>query len=94
MTDEAEIERMACRPYSRVLIPSEDGGYFARVLEFPGCISEGETVEQAMMNIEEALRLVIDVMLDDGMELPEPIYEREHRETLEAFDRAREAKAG
>ena len=93
MYDEATADRMARRPYARVLVPSEDGGYSARVLEFPGCLSSGATVEEAMANIEEALRLVIDVMLEDDMELPEPIEEREHRETLEMLDR-REARAG
>ena len=50
--------------------------------------------EEAMANSEEAMRGHIHVMLEDGLALPEPIYEREHRETLESFDREREARAG
>ncbi|KKM61029.1 hypothetical protein LCGC14_1535950, partial [marine sediment metagenome] len=35
------------KPYARVLIPDESGGYFAKILEFPGCYAEGETPNEA-----------------------------------------------
>lgn len=38
-----------------ILEPSEDGGFTATVPALPGCISEGDTVEQAMANIREAI---------------------------------------
>jgi len=31
------------KPYARVLVPDENGGFFAEILEFPGCFAEGET---------------------------------------------------
>ncbi|MFA0745431.1 MAG: hypothetical protein LASZOEIN_002242, partial [Candidatus Fervidibacter sp.] len=37
-----------------VLEPSEDGGYTVYVPSLPGCISEGETIEEALANIREA----------------------------------------
>lgn len=40
-----------------VLEPSEDGGYTVYVPALPGCISEGDTVEDALANIEEAIAL-------------------------------------
>jgi predicted RNase H-like HicB family nuclease len=40
-----------------VLEPSEDGGYTAAVPALPGCISEGDTVDEAMDNIREAIEL-------------------------------------
>jgi predicted RNase H-like HicB family nuclease len=43
-----------------VLEPSEDGGYTALVSSLPGCISEGETVEDAMRNIREAIELYLE----------------------------------
>ena len=43
-----------------VLEPSDDGGYTATVPALPGCISEGETIEQAMDNIREAIELYLE----------------------------------
>ena len=33
----------------------EDGGYVAECPAIPGCVSEGETVEEALTNIKEAI---------------------------------------
>ena len=43
-----------------VLEPSEDGGYTAIVPALPGCLSEGETEEEALKNIREAIELYLE----------------------------------
>jgi predicted RNase H-like HicB family nuclease len=43
-----------------VLEPSEEGGYTALVPALPGCISEGETVEEALANAREAIQLYLE----------------------------------
>jgi predicted RNase H-like HicB family nuclease len=43
-----------------ILEPSEEGGYTALVPSLPGCISEGDTVEDAMRNIREAVELYLE----------------------------------
>ncbi len=43
-----------------VLEPSEEGGYTVYVPSLPGCISEGETVEEAVENIREAIELYLE----------------------------------
>ena len=43
----------------------EDGGYTAYVPALPGCISEGDTEEKALGNIEEAIELYLEVVEDD-----------------------------
>ena len=44
----------------KVLIsPSEDGYFVVEVPSLPGCISQGETREEALLNIEEAIALLI-----------------------------------
>ena len=43
-----------------VLEPSEEGGYTAHVPALPGCISEGETIQEAMRNIREAAELYLE----------------------------------
>ncbi len=48
-----------------VLEPSEEGGYTAYVPALPGCISEGDTVEDAVANIREAIALYLEPVEDD-----------------------------
>ncbi len=49
----------------RVLIhPAEEGGYWAEVPALPGCVSEGDTFEEALANIREAAEGWIEVSTD------------------------------
>jgi predicted RNase H-like HicB family nuclease len=59
-----------------VLEPSEEGGFTASVPSLPGCISEGDTREDALLNIREAIELYLEPLDDDlsgkdGAELAE-----------------------
>ncbi len=48
-----------------VLEPSDEGGYTAIVPALPGCISEGDTREDALANIHEAIELYLEPVEDD-----------------------------
>jgi predicted RNase H-like HicB family nuclease len=48
-----------------VLEASEEGGYTVFVPSLPGCISEGETKEEAIQNIREAIELYLQPVEDD-----------------------------
>ena len=48
-----------------VLEPSDDGGYTALVPGLPGCISEGESLEETLANIREAIELYLEPIDDD-----------------------------
>ncbi len=48
-----------------VLEPSEEGGYTVYVPSLPGCISEGDTKDQARANIREAIELYLEPVEDD-----------------------------
>ena len=48
-----------------ILEPSEDGGYTALVPSLPGCISEGETRDEALNNVREAISLYLEDVEDD-----------------------------
>jgi predicted RNase H-like HicB family nuclease len=48
-----------------VLEASEDGGYTVFVPALPGCISEGDTREEALVNIKEAITLYLEPADDD-----------------------------
>jgi len=53
-----------------VLEPSEEGGFTAYVPGLPGCISEGDTKEEALKNIKEAIELYIEPVDDDMTIVP------------------------
>ncbi|MGA2734892.1 MAG: type II toxin-antitoxin system HicB family antitoxin [Syntrophobacteraceae bacterium] len=53
-----------------VLEPSEEGGYTAVVPSLPGCISEGETRDEALANIKEAIELYLEPVEDDLSSIP------------------------
>ncbi|MDD3978171.1 type II toxin-antitoxin system HicB family antitoxin [Methanomicrobium antiquum] len=48
-----------------VLEPSEEGGYTVYVPSLPGCISEGDTREEAIENIKEAIDLFLEPIEDE-----------------------------
>ena len=49
-----------------VIEPSDEGGYTIYVPALPGCISEGETVEDALANVREAVELYLEPGEDDS----------------------------
>ncbi|MDD1749503.1 MAG: type II toxin-antitoxin system HicB family antitoxin [Methanothrix sp.] len=53
--------------YTVILEPQDEGGFTVRCLELPGAISQGETKEEALANIKEAIGLVIEVLSQDLM---------------------------
>ena len=48
-----------------VLEPSDEGGYTVFVPSLPGCVSEGDTEEEALVNIREAIELYLEPVDDD-----------------------------
>lgn len=48
-----------------ILEPSEDGGFTATVPSLPGCISEGDTREETLANVKEAIQLYLEPVEDD-----------------------------
>lgn len=48
-----------------VLEPSDEGGFTVYVPSLPGCISEGETIEDALANIQKAIELYLEPTEDD-----------------------------
>jgi predicted RNase H-like HicB family nuclease len=48
-----------------VLEPSDEGGFTVYVPSLPGCVSEGDTREEALANIREAIELYLEPVEDD-----------------------------
>lgn len=58
--------------YPAVVHKERRSGYGVSFPDFPGCISAGDTAEEAFRLAEEALQLHVDGMVEDGEELPQP----------------------
>lgn len=56
----------------RRLSADEGGGYLAEVLDLPGCMSDGETVEETMANVAEAIETWIEGAREEGQPVPNP----------------------
>ena len=59
-------------PYKIVLHPSPEGGYAVEIPDLPGCISQGDTIQEATEMIEDAKRTWITDALEHGEPVPEP----------------------
>ena len=64
--------------YPVTLVPEAEGGYTATINDLPGCVSVGETAEEALSMIEDARRLWLEVAYEHGDEIPLPSTEREY----------------
>jgi predicted RNase H-like HicB family nuclease len=56
-----------------MVIPDHDGRFSAEIVEFPGCIAEGETASEALKNLEEVAADWIRAALAQGQDVPEPM---------------------
>ena len=59
------------RTFHVLIEQDEDGGYVGRVPELQGCLSQGDTLDELMKNIREAIELCIEVGAEEKSENPE-----------------------
>lgn len=62
--------------YTVIFEPAEEGGYVVTVPALPGCVTQGETFEEARKMAKDAICLYLKVLQEDGEEIPQ---EREER---------------
>lgn len=96
---EKNIDYYLSLPYTRELIREEDGIWFVRIKELPGCFSQGRTAEEALRMIDDAMIGWLEIELEDGEFIPEPRLDEDysgkfntrvpkslHRKLVEAAD--------
>ena len=68
---------MKIREFDVIIEKDEDGGFIAFVPALPGCFTQGETLEEVIENVKEAIELYIE----EKGELPEktPVFVGIHR---------------
>ena len=76
MTERARSENLR---YTVILEEGREGGFVAICPALPGCVSQGNSRQEALGNIREAVEVYIEALLEDG--LPVPV--EEGRETVE-----------
>ena len=66
-----DLYQFTVRPLSK----EEGGGYLVEYPDIPGCMSDGETVEEAITNGREALLDCLEVFKESGRKIPRPSIE-------------------
>jgi predicted RNase H-like HicB family nuclease len=63
---------MKAMDFKVFLEPDEEGGYVVVCPSLAGCYSQGETVEEALVNIREAIGLCLEDLQEHGEQIPDP----------------------
>lgn len=63
-----ELERERPAMQTSVIIEKDDDGYFAYCPQLKGCHTQGDTLDEAMENIREAIELHLEVMSPEEIE--------------------------
>ena len=58
-----------------LLYPGEDGYWVAECPSLPGCLSQGRTREEALVNIKEAIQVYLEALETDGQPVPQEKFE-------------------
>lgn len=66
------IEYYLSLPYPIELIPDEDGYWFARIPLLDGCITNGDSREDALNMLDDAFRGWLETAIENGMPIPVP----------------------
>ncbi|MBI2621179.1 MAG: type II toxin-antitoxin system HicB family antitoxin [Candidatus Levybacteria bacterium] len=57
--------------YTVIFEPAEEGGYVVSVPALPGCVSQGETFEEAVSMIKDAMKGYLEVLKEEKQEIPQ-----------------------
>jgi predicted RNase H-like HicB family nuclease len=94
MSFSGEVARAVSRRGGRLslnCVVSEDpidGGYIAECVDIPGCMSQGDTIQEANRNLADALSSCIAIMIEDALKAAarsQPCVARSDRDVLEQF---------
>lgn len=67
------LEYYLSLPYSIELIPDKDGVWFASIPLLKGCMTQGDSREEALQMLDEAQELWLETALAEGIDIPEPV---------------------
>ncbi|MBC6434909.1 toxin-antitoxin system HicB family antitoxin, partial [Nostoc sp. HG1] len=70
--EEPSLEYYLNLQYPVTLYPDPEEGYVAQIKDLPGCLTQGETLEETMANLNEARELWIETAYEAGDDIPLP----------------------
>jgi len=68
-----ELKETRERNYAVIFEPAEEGGYTAVVPALPGCVSEGDSLEETRRNSREAMKGYLETLVAHGGSIPDDI---------------------
>lgn len=69
---EARVQALLTRPYTKVIRGDAAEGFLGEAAELPGCLTAGETEQEALANLREAMAAWFEAALVAGRAIPEP----------------------
>ena len=73
------IEEYMRLPYRMEIVPDTvEGGFAVRFPELPGCLTCGDSLEEAIRNAEDCKKEWLAAALEDGIDIPVPVSEDEY----------------
>ena len=73
------IEEYMRMPYRMEIIPDTvEGGFAVRFPELPGCLTCGDTLEEAVRNAADCKKEWLIAEMEEGISIPEPVSEEEY----------------
>ena len=76
--------------YGHIIVPllaDDGGGYMITFPDLPGCMSDGETLEEALVNGRDAFNSWIAAQVDMGRQIPAPTYYEEESKPVKFVQR-------
>ena len=68
------LENYLTLKYPITLYSEDEGGYVAEIKDLPGCLTQGDTLEETINNINEARELWIETAYEAGDDIPLPSH--------------------
>jgi len=78
MKENKTLEYYLGQDYPITVYKAEEGGYVAEIEDLPGCITEGESIEEVTQRLEVAKKAWLEVAYEDNIEIPIPRTKREY----------------
>lgn len=72
MDEHKSLNEYLSLPYTIQITREDEAIWFARVVELPGCMTEGDSAAEAATMIQDAMAAWIEIALEDGRPIPEP----------------------
>jgi predicted RNase H-like HicB family nuclease len=63
--------------FSIIFEPEDEGGFSVHCPALPGCVSQGESYEEALTNIRESIKGYVKSLTHDGLPVPEETVSQE-----------------